>query len=73
MDVSVADGAEAVASPTRLVSFAIGDGPHGVDRDGFVRDRGWCDVTRLPKQPDCPRGAAACAMDRRGPLAAEMP
>jgi len=44
------------ASPTELISFAIGDDQYGVDIMAVREIKGWIDITPLPQQPDYVRG-----------------
>jgi purine-binding chemotaxis protein CheW len=48
--------ANAVATQTQFVSFAIGDDQYGVDIMAVREIKGWSDITHLPKQPDYVRG-----------------
>src|ERR1700761_6085473 len=44
------------ATPTQLISFAIGDDQYGVDIMAVREIKGWSEITHLPKQPDYVRG-----------------
>src|SRR5277367_1268068 len=44
------------ASPTQVVSFAIGDDHYGVDIMAVREIKGWTEITHLPRQPDYVRG-----------------
>jgi purine-binding chemotaxis protein CheW len=51
-----ADRANAAATQTQFISFAIGDDQYGVDIMAVREIKGWSDITHLPKQPDYVRG-----------------
>src|SRR5277367_1830899 len=44
------------ASPTQVVSFAIGDDHYGVDIMAVREIKEWTEITHLPRQPDYVRG-----------------
>jgi purine-binding chemotaxis protein CheW len=46
----------AAATPTQLISFAIGDDQYGVDIMAVREIKGWTEITHLPRQPDYVRG-----------------
>jgi purine-binding chemotaxis protein CheW len=48
--------AQAAASQTQFISFAIGDDQYGVDIMAVREIKGWADITHLPKQPEYVRG-----------------
>jgi purine-binding chemotaxis protein CheW len=48
--------AQAAATQTQFISFAIGDDQYGVDIMAVREIKGWSDITHLPKQPDYVRG-----------------
>ena len=51
-----ASAAQAAASQTQFISFAIGDDQYGVDIMAVREIKGWADITHLPKQPEYVRG-----------------
>lgn len=48
--------AQAAASQTQFISFAIGDDQYGVDIMAVREIKGWVEITHLPRQPDYVRG-----------------
>ena len=48
--------AQAGATQTQFISFAIGDDQYGVDIMAVREIKGWSDITHLPKQPEYVRG-----------------
>ncbi len=46
----------AAATPSQLISFAIGDDQYGVDIMAVREIKGWTEITHLPRQPDYVRG-----------------
>ena len=55
-DAAAAAAAQAAASHTQFISFAIGDDQYGVDIMAVREIKGWADITHLPKQPEYVRG-----------------
>jgi purine-binding chemotaxis protein CheW len=55
-DWAVDNAAQGEASPTQLISFAIGDDQYGVDIMAVREIKGWTDITPLPRQPQYVRG-----------------
>lgn len=51
-----AGAVEAAATPTQLISFAIGNDQYGVDIMAVREIKGWTEITHLPRQPDYVRG-----------------
>lgn len=51
-----ADAGSATATPTQVISFAIGDDQYGVDIMAVREIKGWAEITHLPKQPEYVRG-----------------
>ncbi len=48
--------ARAAATPTQIISFAIGNDQYGVDIMAVREIKGWSEITHLPRQPDAVRG-----------------
>jgi purine-binding chemotaxis protein CheW len=55
-DAAATAAAQAAASQTQFISFAIGDDQYGVDIMAVREIKGWADITHLPKQPEYVRG-----------------
>jgi len=55
-DTNFMGTAQAAATQTQFISFAIGDDQYGVDIMAVREIKGWSDITHLPKQPDYVRG-----------------
>ena len=51
-----AEAARAAATPTQIISFAIGNDQYGVDIMAVREIKGWSEITHLPRQPDAVRG-----------------
>jgi len=56
IDAASTAAAQAAASQTQFISFAIGDDQYGVDIMAVREIKGWADITYLPKQPEYVRG-----------------
>src|ERR1700733_1704867 len=55
-EFGLANGANAEASSSQFISFAIGDDQYGVDIMAVREIKGWTAITHLPRQPDYMRG-----------------
>jgi purine-binding chemotaxis protein CheW len=54
--LALGNESRAVAIPTQLISFAIGEDQYGVDIMAVREIKGWSEITHLPNQPDYVRG-----------------
>ncbi len=55
-EFGLASTARVAATPTQLISFAIGNDQYGVDIMAVREIKGWTEITHLPRQPDYVRG-----------------